>query len=156
MVYAPDPSGDAVGRLFAQICAANSSADRKDDGLARVRRLGATPGWVRVHRNRLVDPGLARARVLASESARRIVLTRRFPKTSRRKAFRESPVLRPWPPTDSETWAQPSDPGFPGQRALCTRRQQPLSTASVSPLRDHFGFVCVQKAVTSAELCSGQ
>jgi hypothetical protein len=43
MVYAPDPSGDAMGRLFPYICAANSSADREDGGLAGVRRLGATP-----------------------------------------------------------------------------------------------------------------
>jgi hypothetical protein len=49
MAYAPDPSGDAVGRLFPDISAANSISDWKDRGLARVRRLGATPGSVRVH-----------------------------------------------------------------------------------------------------------
>jgi len=49
MVYAPRPSGDAVGWLFPHIGAANSSADRKDGGVARVRRLGATPGSVRVY-----------------------------------------------------------------------------------------------------------
>jgi hypothetical protein len=50
MVYAPDPSGDAVGRFFPHIGAAYSIPDRKDGGLARVRRVGATPGAVRLVR----------------------------------------------------------------------------------------------------------
>src|SRR5271168_2230018 len=51
MVYAPDPSGDAVGGLSPHTCTANSIPGRKDGGVACVRGLGATLGSVRVPHN---------------------------------------------------------------------------------------------------------
>ena len=43
MVYAPDSSGDTLGRRIPRAGVGDSSADRKNGGLALVRRLGATP-----------------------------------------------------------------------------------------------------------------
>lgn len=48
MVYAQNPSGDIVGRLFPRTCSVYSSAGGKDSGLAHVRRLDTAPGSMTV------------------------------------------------------------------------------------------------------------